>query len=46
MTQTGSALNQLQLSQDASQSIKTGATQLQNAYQSAVVTQTASGYRQ
>ena len=43
VTQTGSVLNQLQLSQDASQSEKTGATQLQNAYQSAVVTQTASG---
>lgn len=43
VTQTGSALNQVQLIQDASQNIKTGTIQLQNVYQSAVVTQTASG---
>jgi uncharacterized repeat protein (TIGR01451 family) len=42
VTQTGSALNQLQLIQDASQNIKTGSTQIQNMYQSAVVIQNAS----
>jgi uncharacterized repeat protein (TIGR01451 family) len=43
VTQTGSVLNQLQLIQDASQSIKTGSTQTQNLYQSAAVSQTATG---
>jgi uncharacterized repeat protein (TIGR01451 family) len=41
--QTGSITNQLQLSQDASQSTKIGSIQKQDVYQSAEVTQTATG---
>jgi uncharacterized repeat protein (TIGR01451 family) len=41
--QTGSVTNQLQLSQSVSQSTKTGSTQVQDAYQSAEVEQTATG---